>query len=148
MAGDFSRGWQQDILQFAFGRQSAGPATINTTEQWFHLFTTTLNDSHAASQAGRCTGGNYDSVLLANTSSNWTDATAADPSVTQNITEISFTPSSGASTGWTTLQAVMVTSSSETGGIAYLWADLSTDQTVSVGNTVKFSTGAFTVSLT
>ncbi len=145
MAGDFSRGWQQDILEATFGRYQALTA-INTTEQWFHLFTTTLNDSHGASQAGRCTGGDYDSVLVANTSGNWTQATAADPSVTQNITEISFT--TDASTGWTTLQAVMVTSSSDNGGIAYLWADLSTDQTVAAGNVVKFSTGAFTVSLT
>jgi hypothetical protein len=147
MAGDFSRGWQQDILEATFGRFQALTA-INTTEQWFHLFTSTLNDAATAATAGRCTGGNYDSVLVANTSSNWNTATAADPSVASNKTEVSFTPSSGASTGWTTLQAVMVTSSSDNGGVAYLWADLSTDQTVAVGNTVKFSTGAFTVSLT
>lgn len=117
---------------------------------WFHLYNTTLSDASTPATTGRLDNSteadNYTPVNLANTTSNWTSATLAGPSVTQNKVEISFTTS--ASTGWGTVKSVMITSSSGTGGVGYVWGDLSTDQTVASGNTVKFSTGAASVSLT
>ena len=143
MSGDLSRAWQQDILQQAFGRYSTGNLTASTL--WIHLYASTLNDASTPASTGRCTGANYAPLNVGNTTGNWTSATAASPSVTENVSALTFTTS--ASTGWGTLRSVLVSSSSGSGGTAYLWGDLSTAQTVASGNEVKFTAGAFSVSL-
>lgn len=117
---------------------------------WFHLYNTTLSDVSTPATTGRvgstAAADNYAPVNLGNTTTNFTAATAADPSVSQTKVEIVFTTS--ASTGWGLVKSVQIASSSGTGGRAIAWADLSTSQTISSGNTVKFSTGALTISLT
>lgn len=142
MAGNLSRAFQQDVLEAVFGKYS----TLAPSTMWIHLYNTTLSDASTPATTGRCAGSNYDPVKVSNTTANWTQATSADPSVTQNKTELTFTTS--ASTGWGTLNAALVSSSSGTGGFAYAWGDLSTSQTVASGNTVKFSTGACSFTLT
>ncbi len=143
MAGDFSRAFQEDVMEELFGAYSTN---IAPSTYWFHLYATTLNDAATPATTGRCPGTGYDPVNQPNTTVYWTDATAADPSVTQTKVEISYT--TNAAGDWGTLQSLLITSSSLTGGTAIAWADLSTDQVISAGNTVKFSTGAITISLT
>lgn len=147
MAGDFSRAWQQDVMEELFGQYSTN---VSPSTYWFHLYNTTLNDAATPATTGRvgttAAADNYNPVNKPNTTAQWVAPTAADPSVTSNKTEIVFTTS--ASTGWGTVQSVLITTSSGTGGTAVGWADLSTSQVISSGNTVKFSTGALTVSLT
>jgi len=142
MAGNLSQAFQQDVLESVFGKYS----TLAPSTMWVHLYNTTLSDASTPATTGRCAGSNYDPVKVANTTANWVTATAADPSVTSNKTEISFTTS--ASTGWGTIQSALISSSSGTGGFAYAWGDLSTSQTVASGNVVKFSTGALQITLT
>ena len=147
MAGDFSQQFQQDLMEEMWGSSSTN---VIPSTYWFHLYNTTLNDADDPTTTGRvgttAAADNYTPKNLANTTSNFTAATAANPSVSQTKTEIVFTTS--ASTGWGLIKAVMITSSSLTGGKAIAWADLTTEQTISSGNTVKFSTGALTISLT
>jgi len=147
MAGDFARAFQQDMMEEMFGSSSTNqvPSTY-----WFHLYNTTLNDAATPATTGRvgttAAADNYTPKNLGNTTVNFSAPTAADPSVSQTKVEIVFTTS--ATTGWGLVKAVQVASSSGTGGRAIAWADLTVQQTISAGNTVKFSTGAFTVSLT
>ena len=142
MAGNFSQAFQQDVLQAVFGKYT----TLAPSTMWVHLYNTTLNDTNTPATTGRCAGANYDPVKISNTTGNWTSATAAGPSVTQNKAEVVFTTS--ASTGWGQIKSAQVASSSGTGGLSYAWGDLSTAQTVASGNVVKFSTGALSFTLT
>lgn len=143
MAGNFSRVTQQDILEYYFGGYSTA---VSASTYWFHLYNTTLNDANTPATTGRCAGSNYNPKNLANTTVNFSAPTAADPSAAENKVELVFTTS--ASTGWGTLKALQVATSSGTGGRSIAWADLSTDQVVLLGNTVKLSTGAWDVTLT
>ncbi len=142
MAGDLSRAFQQDVLEAVFGKYS----TLAPSTMWVHLYNSTLSDASTPATTGRCAGSNYDPVKIANTTGSWTQATAAGPSVTQNKSTLTFTTS--ASTGWGTINAALVSSSSGTGGFAYLWGDLSTAAVVASGNTVQFSTAALSATLT
>ena len=147
MAGDFLQAFQQDVLERTFGRYST--AQLSATTMWFHLYNTVLTDAATPATTGRvgttAAADNYTPTNLANTTLLWTTPTAATTSVTQNKLEISFTTS--ASTGWGTVQSVMITSSSGTGGVGYAWGSFTTAQVVASGNTVKFSTGAITIGL-
>jgi hypothetical protein len=143
MAGDFSRAWQQDVMEELFGGYSTNVAP---STYWFHLYATTLNDAATPATTGRCPGAAYDPVNKPNTTDTFSAPTAADPSLTQNKVEIVYTTNAGSD--WGTVSSLLITTSSGTGGTAVGWADLSTDQTISSGNTVKFSTGALTISLT
>ena len=142
MAGDFLQSFQIDVLELAFGQYSTGNITASTL--WVHLYNTTLNDAATPATTGRvgttAAADNYTPTNVANTTVNWAAPTAATTSVTINKTEIGFT--TAATTGWGTVQSVMITSSSGTGGVGYAWADLSTAQVIASGNVVKISTGA------
>jgi hypothetical protein len=110
---------------------------------WFHLYNTTLTDAATPATTGRCAGTGYNPVNKVNSTATWTNPTTASPSATENKVEISYTTSAGAS--WGTIKAVLITSSSGTGGVGYYWGDISPTQTVSSGNIVKFSTGALDI---
>ncbi len=143
MAGNKVQAFKADALGHFVGKATL---TMDTTI-WFHLYNTTLNDSATPATTGRCAStaaaDNYNPVSKTNTTATWTNPTTASPSATENKVEISFTTS--ASTGWGTVQAVLITSSSGTGGVAYWWGDISPTQAISAGNIVKFSTGALDI---
>ena len=146
MAGGFSQAFQQDVLQYLTSHTTS-PFDGGQSTAWVHLYNTTLTDANTPATTGRCPAADYDPVKVAFTTANWTNPTAADPSVTQNKSEISYTTSAGGST-WGTIKAVQITSSSGTGGVSYYWGDLTSNQTIGAGNVVKFSTGALQISLT
>ncbi len=149
MAGDLSQAFQQDVAQ-VIQEATGAPSPLSATTWWVHLYNTTLNDSNTPATTGRvgstAAGDNYNPVNVTNSTATWTLATLASPSAWENKIEISFT--TNASTGWGTVQAVQITSSSGTGGVSYWWADVSPTQAISAGNTVKFSTGALDFTLT
>lgn len=148
MAGSKTNAFSANVMDDFFGYSTA--ILTDSSGFWFHLYNTTLNDAATPATTGRvgstAAADNYAPVLIAKTTAQWTAPTTANPSVTQNKAVITFTTS--ASTGWGTVKSVLVTSSSGTGGIAYWWGDLSTDQTISSGNTVRFSTGTIVISET
>lgn len=147
MAGSKTNAFSADIMGDLFGYSTA--ILTDSSGFWIHLYHTTLNSAVTPATTGRCPGANYDPINVAKTTVQWNNPTTADPSVTSNKLELTFTTS--ASTGWAndgTLKSILITSSSGTGSVAYWWGDLSTAQTVSSGNTVKFSTAALQITET
>ena len=151
MAGSKSNEFSADVLDLMMGFSTAplvGPSA--TGGMWIHLYNTTLNSTSDPATTGRvgttAAADNYLPILLASSSDQWNAPTTADPAVTSNTSEIVFTAS--ASTGWGLVKSVLITSSSGTGGISYWWGDLTTEQTISSGNTVKFSTAALVITET
>ena len=147
MAGNKSQVFKADILGLIVGK-TTGVASLAST-MWFHLYNTTLTDAATPATTGRvgttAAADNYNPVNKVRTTATWTNPTTASPSATENKVEIVFASGTGASTGWGTVKAVMITSSSGTGGVAYYWADVSPNQVVAEGNLVKFSTGALDI---
>lgn len=142
MAGGWTDDFNQDVMQTVVDATGA-PATL-TDSTWFaHLYHTTLNSAATPATTGRCPGGNYTPVKFTNSTATWTAPSASSASSVQNKVTLTFT--TDASTGWAddgALKSFLLTSSSGTGGTAYYWADLDSQQTVSAGNTVRFSTGS------
>ncbi len=121
-----------------------GPSA--TGGMWIHLYATTLNSAATPATTGRCPGTGYTPVLVASSSNQWNAPTTADPAVTSNTSAISFTTNAAAD--WGTIKAVAISSSSGTGGLNYWYGDLTANQTISSGNTVKFSTAALVITET
>ena len=148
MAGNFTQQHQAEVMNYRFGGYST---LVAESTMWVHLYHTTLNDAATPATTGRvgttAAGDNYNPVSVPNTTSSWTAPTTASPSATENKLVLTFT--TNASTGWNSpIKAILITSSSGTGGVSIAWADLSAQQTVSVGNTVRVSTGAIDITLT
>jgi len=143
MGGNFLQAFQQDVLERSFGKYSTVELTASTL--WLHLYATTLNDAATPATTGRCPGANYTPLNVVNTTAQWTSPTAATTSVTQNKAVLTYT--TNASTGWGTVNSIMISSSSGTGGVGYAWGDLSTAQTIASGNTVRLSTGTVVIGL-
>lgn len=145
MAGSKTQAFAADMLDHIINTTGA-EVTVDST-MFIHLYNTTLNTAATPATTGRvgstAAGDNYTPAKITNSTATWTRATTANPAATANKVEISFTTS--ASTGWGTVQAILITSSSGTGGVAYYWADVSPTQAVSAGNIVKFSTGALDI---
>jgi hypothetical protein len=140
--GSKSRAFQADVLE-TIQNATGAPATLTAATMWFHLYNVQLADQNTPATTGRCAGANYDSVKKVNSTATWTLASAASPSAMENKVTIVFT--TNASTGWGTIKAVQITSSSGTGGVSYYWADVSPNQTVTAGNTVQLSTGGLEI---
>jgi hypothetical protein len=117
---------------------------------WIKLYNTTLSSSDTPATTGEvgttAAADDYTPQWVASSSNQWEVPTTADPAVTKNTSEIVFTAS--ATTGWGLVKSVMIASSSAVGGIMFWWGDLSTEQTISSGNTVKFSTAALQITET
>ncbi len=95
--------------------------------------------------------GSYARVVLANNLITWNAATAAQPSVTNNLAAISFAQSTAAwSTGATNLIQVFIADASTlAGGNVLAYGALGTPQAVNAANiTLSFATTTFSVTLT
>lgn len=147
MAGNFTQEHQREVMRYRFGGYST---LVAESTMWVHLYNTTLTDAATPATTGRvgttAAADNYNPVSVPNTTSSWVDPTLATPAATENKLVLTFT--TNATTGWGTIKAFLVTSSSGTGGTSIAWGDLSTQQTVASGNTVRFSTGAIDITLT
>lgn len=143
MAGSKSNAHETKVLNYWIGKSFTSTAPANLS---IRLYNSTVNDTvdGGTDQVGTGTH-NYSDVLIANSSANWTNSTSGGSKT--NKTTITFTPSSGASTGWGTIKsmAIMTSSSTSATAISVYWADLTVQQTVSQGNTVRFSTGAIVI---
>lgn len=118
------------------GVESAAPSTV-----FVALYASTINDGWTATSTGECAGSTYARVGVANSSANWTNASAG---AKENKTTIEFTTSAGSD--WGTVKAfALLTSSSTTAGEVLYWGDLTSSQTISSGNVVRFSTGAIDI---
>lgn len=143
MAGSLTRAFQQTVLNNIV-RKSTADLTGSTW--WIHLFNSTLTDAATPASTGRCVGTGYTPKKITNSTASWVAPTAASPSATENKNVITFTTAAGAN--WGTIKAVLITSSSGTGGNGYWWMDVTPNQAVSTGNTVQISTGAIDLTLT
>jgi hypothetical protein len=140
MAGNKLQSFKADVLERIV---RGSTADLTATTMWIHLYNTTLNDADTPASTGRCAGTGYNPANVTNSTDTWTNPSTASPSATENKIEISYTTSAGS--GWGTIQAIMITSSSGTGGVGYYWGDVSPTQAISTGNIVKFSTGAIDI---
>lgn len=138
MAGSKSNAHETKVLNYWLGKSFTSTAPANV---FIRLYNSTVNDA-ITNATDQCAGANYGDITVANSSANWTNSTAGGSKT--NKTTITFT--TNASTGWGTLKAmaISVSSSTTTGDIIY-WADLTVQQAVSAGNTVRFSTGAIVI---
>ena len=124
------------ILDQSFGAVAfTPPVTV-----FVALFTTALTDYGAGSGGVEATGGSYARSSVTN---NLTNFPAAASRAKSNGTAIAFTTPTAA---WGTVVAFgyysAVTAGTWLGG-----GDLTTNQTISSGNTVQFAIGALTITL-
>ena len=139
MAGSKSNAHETKVLNYWLGKSFTSTAPANV---FARLYNSTVNDA-VTGATDRCAGANYADVSITNSSASWTNSSGGG-SKTNKVT-ITFT--TAASTGWGTIQAMaLLTSNSTTAtdNVIY-WADLTVDQAVSAGNTVRFSTGAIVI---
>ena len=138
MAGSKSNYLESAHLNYWLGKSftAAAPSTV-----FVALYNTAINDAADATSNNEVTksGTNYARKAVANSSANWTNSSGGGSKT--NKTTITFTTSVTGTWGTVVAFAILDTSSTATGNILY-WGDLAANQTISVGNTVRFSTGA------
>jgi hypothetical protein len=139
MAGSKSDWLEDAVLDHLLGESSTQLSTgavANTV--YVSLWNSTINDTWTSTSTGECAGSTYFREAVVNSSANWTNSTAGSK---QNKTVIEFT--TGAGSDWGTVVAFAVHDSNSTAtGVIYYWGDLTVNQTIASGNTVRFSTGA------
>lgn len=143
MAGSKSNAHETKVLNYWLGKSFTSTAPANV---FVRLFNSTVTDAvtGATDRVGSTAAAdNYADVSVTNSSASWTNSSGGG-SKTNKVT-ITFTTS--ASTGWGLIKSMaLLTSNSTTAtdNVLY-WADLTVNQTVSAGNTVRFSTGAIVI---
>ena len=134
MAGSKSDWLENVVLDSILGKSSTELSTGKVAATvYIALYNTTVNDTITA-LTDECVGTTYARVSVANTSANWTNSTGGSK---QNKTEVSFTANAGSD--WGTVKSFAVLdSNSTTAGNAYYWGDLTAEQTIASGNTVRY----------
>ncbi len=141
MAGSLTAVELQRLTQIV---QNATGAPVGvSTNLWLNLYHTTLTDAVVIGTTGRL-GDNFQ-TSVENTTGTWTLAGATSPSLFQNKIDITVT-TAAASTATVKAFTLQDTSSTSAGNII-TWGDVLPNQTVTTGNTVKFSTGALTFAI-
>jgi len=143
MAGNKSDYLEQIIIGSVIGKSTQVNAASVPSTLYLALLNTTANDAWTPLSTGEVGDGittNYVRLKVVNsTSTAWTVATGG---IVQNKITFTFTTTTGASTGWGTVQSmVVVTSNSTTTGDSLYWGDLTAPVAVAEGNVVRFSTG-------
>lgn len=146
MAGSKSDWLEMLVGDSILGKSSTNLSTGNPANGvgstvFVALYNSTINDASDATSDAECSGSTYARVGVANTSANWTNSTAGSK---QNKTEISFTLDAGSDWGTVKAFAILNNNSTTAGEIIY-WGDLTTNQTISSGNVVRFSTAAIVI---
>ncbi len=142
MAGSKSNYLENAVLDTVLGHATTVLSTQTNSTVYVALWaTTTIDDTFDATSTGECAGSTYARVAVTNSSANWTNASGGSK---QNATEVSFTTAAGADWGTVKSFAILDTTSTSAGNILY-WANLTSEQTISSGNVVKFSTGSIVI---
>jgi hypothetical protein len=141
MAGSKSNWLEDNVLDHLLGRATTELSTGANATVYIALWNSTINDTWQPTDTGECAGSTYARVAVTNSSANWTNSTAGSK---QNKTAVTFTTNAGSD--WGTIQAFsVVTSNTTTTGNTLYWGDLTVNQTIASGNTVRFSTGAIVI---
>lgn len=145
MAGSKSDAMEDIVLDSILGKSSTSLSTansgINPSTLWVGLWNSTLNNASTPATDGQCAGSTYARVNVNNSSTVWTNASAGSKN---NKFVIEFTTSAGSD--WGTIKAFgIMTQNSTTAGSLLYWGDLTSQQVISSGNVVRFSTGAIVV---
>lgn len=142
MAGSKSDWLEDVILDHLLGESSTQLSTGSVANTvYVSLWNSTINDTWTSTSTGECAGSTYARAAVVNTSANWTNSTAGSK---QNKTVIEFTTNAGSDWGTVKAFAIHDGDSTATGNI-YYWGDLTVNQTIASGNTVRFSTGAIII---
>lgn len=140
MAGSKSNYLEDQVLDHWLGKpagsSSSGPATV-----YIALWASTITDVWTTTSTGECAGSTYARVAVTNSSTAWSNSTAGSK---HNASEIEFTTAAGADWGTVKAFSICNSNSTATGKILY-WGDLTSQQVISSGNVVKFSTGAIVI---
>ena len=142
MAGSKSDWLENAVLDHLLGKSSTGLSTAAVpSTHWVSLWNSTISDIWTSTSTGECAGSTYARINVTNSSATWTNSTAGS---VQN--KIVFTFTANAGSDWGTVKAFGIhdSSSTATGNIHY-WGDLTAEQTIASGNTVRFSTGAVVI---
>lgn len=141
MAGSFTAAALQDLLQIV--QNATGAPSGFSTDLWLNCYHVGLTDAVALGTTGRL-GDNFQ-VAVDNTTATWTLASGTSPSSFQNKVAVTVT-TAAASTGTVKAVTLQDTSSTSAGNIV-AWANVTTTQNVSTGNTLQFSTGTLVFTL-
>ena len=136
MAG-LSNYLETKLLDHVFGATAyTAPATV-----YIALFTTLPGE--AGTGGTEVSGGSYARASVTNNTTNWPNATAADPSTKKNGAAINFTTPTA---DWGTVVGFGIYDASSSGNL--LWfGSLTSNQTINNGNTVSFSVNDLTLTL-
>lgn len=139
MAGSLSDYMEKRILDLVFGNTAY---TIPTT-YYVGLSTTTIADS-ATGTTGitEPSGNNYARASVANNTTNFPASTGTTSTKTTGA-DITFNTPSGS---WGTVTDFFIADAVTAGNII-CYGSLGSSQTISSGNTVRFSTGSLTITL-
>lgn len=141
MAGSKSDWLEDNILDHLLGRSTTALSTGLVATAYASLWNSTINDTWTSTSTGECAGSTYAREAITNSSANWTNSTAGSK---QNKTVVEFTTAAGSDWGTVKAFALHDGNSTTTGNI-YYWGDLTVNQTIASGNTVRFSTGAIVI---
>lgn len=141
MAGSKSDWLENVVLDSILGKSSTelSTGTVAATV-YVALYNSTVNDT-VTSLTDECAGSTYAREAVTNSSASWTNSTGGSK---QNKVVVEFTTAAGSD--WGTVQSFAIHDGNSTSaGNVYYWGDLTANQTIASGNTVRFSTGAIVV---
>ena len=141
MAGSKSDWLENAVLDTILGKATTELSTTLNSTVWFSLWNSTITDAWTPLATGECAGSTYARINMTNSSATWANSTAGSK---QLIAEVGFTTAAGAD--WGTIKSFAITTLDSTvaGNILY-WGDLTSQQVISSGNVVKFSTGSVVI---
>lgn len=149
MAGSKSDRLENEVLDLILGKATtdlttASTAVINPSTLYVALLTIAYSDAHLPSDTGECTGSTYARVAITNSSNTWTNAASG---AKENKAVIEFTTSAGSDWGTIKAFAIFNTNSTAVGAdnVMLYGGDLTSNQVISSGNVVRFSTGAIDI---
>lgn len=143
MAGSKSDYLENVVLDSILGKSSTALSTGSggvADTVYLALYNSTINDT-VTSLTDECAGTTYARLAVTNSSASWRNSSGG--SKTNKIT-MTFTTAAGSD--WGTVKSFAIHDGNSTSaGNVYYWGDLSSNQTISSGNVVRFSTGAIVV---
>ena len=140
----FTTAQKQAVLDHIYGGYGAGPPLNLVPEENLYIGLSSVDPTVDGSQFTEPVDGasfkdGYSRVEVANTTTNWNDATAAEPSVKSNKTLIQFAACSG--NAWPEVKYWGIFTDNSPASDPIDWAELDVYKTIGVGDEAKFSAG-------